>query len=103
MTGPSGKRVSAKEAAEILGVPASAVSRIDRQGTIIKRYKLGHKTHVYELESLYTFLEAKLVKPVPSPITSSTSGAPRRVRDWKPGENQTSSLREFLGEELKKL
>ena len=51
-----GKRVSATEAAEILGVPRYAISRIDRAGEIIKRYKLGHKTHVYELESLYQFL-----------------------------------------------
>lgn len=102
MTTRSGKRVSAKEAAEILGVPANMISRIDRQGEIIKRYKLGHKTHVYELESLYAFLDAKLVKPVPRPAISSTSGAARRVCEWKPDVKQTSSLREFLREELKK-
>jgi len=61
------KRVSAKEAAEFLGVPYANISRIDKQGEYIKRYKLGHKTHVYDLESLEAFLEAKRVKPLASP------------------------------------
>lgn len=37
----SGKRVSAKEAAAILGVPYQNISRIDRTCTIIQRFRLG--------------------------------------------------------------
>ncbi|MFL9893733.1 hypothetical protein [Paraburkholderia sp. RL17-381-BIF-C] len=90
-----GKRVSATEAAEILGVPRYAISRIDRAGEIIKRFKLGHKTHVYDLDSLYAFLEASLVKPIQKPIVTKSTAVRQRVRDWSP-EKKPFSLREFL-------
>ncbi|ASW00159.1 helix-turn-helix transcriptional regulator [Paraburkholderia aromaticivorans] len=88
------KRISAKESAEFLGVPYATISRIDRQGEIIKRYRLGHKTHVYDLESLEAFLDAKLVKPIPLPPAQPRS---RRsdVAVKVPGE-QKESLRDFL-------
>lgn len=54
----TGKRVSAKEAAEILGVPAHLVSRLDVEGQHIKRFKLTRKTHVYDVQSLYAYLES---------------------------------------------
>ena len=76
------KRISAKEAAEFLGVPYQNISRIDRQGEFIKRYRLGHKTYVYDLESLEVFLEAKRVKPIlppgppkVTPARKSTTGS----------------------------
>lgn len=90
-----GKRVSATEAAEILGVPRYAISRIDKRGDIIKRYKLGHKTHVYDLDSLYAFLDATLVKPIPTPAVARSSAVDRRVKDGNSDEG-VSTLREFL-------
>lgn len=69
-----GKRVSAKEAADILGVPRYSISRLDRAGEIIKRYKLGHKTHVYDLDSLYEFLASCQSKPLQKPVVSATAG-----------------------------
>lgn len=90
-----GKRVSAAEAAEILGVPRYAISRLDRAGGVIKRYKLGHKTHVYDLDSLYAFLEASLVKPIPKPSATSSASARNPLRDWSP-EKKPFSLREFI-------
>jgi hypothetical protein len=90
-----GKRVSATEAAKILGVPRYAISRIDRAGEIIQRYKLGHKTHVYELDSLYRFLEAALVKPIPKPGLTRSSASRQSTRDWQP-EKKPFSLHQFL-------
>ncbi|MDN8050207.1 hypothetical protein [Burkholderia multivorans] len=57
-----GRRINAKEVAEFLGVPYQIISRIDRQGEYIKRYRLGHKTYVYDVDSMHAFLEAKLVR-----------------------------------------
>lgn len=91
-----GKRVSATEAAQILGVPRYAISRIDRAGEIIQRYKLGHKTHVYELESLYKFLASCQSKPLQSPVADVTAGrsnASSRVAEF---EKPSFSLKAFL-------
>ncbi|WNC88824.1 hypothetical protein RI103_14065 [Paraburkholderia sp. FT54] len=95
------KRTSAKEAAEFLGVPYAAISRIDRAGEFIKRYKLGHKTYVYDLASLHAFLEAKLVKPIPSPVRRPRS---RRsdVAVGLSGE-QRESLRDFFNKTLEEI
>jgi len=87
------KRVSAKEAAGILGVPYQTISRIDRLGTIIKRYRLGHKTYVYDVESLEQFLLAKEVKPVLRP------GLTRKSSQLAPTPTYSEerfSLKEFL-------
>ena len=94
-----GRRISAKEAAEFLGVPYQSISRIDRQGEYIKRYRLGHKTYVYDLDSLYAFLEAKLVKPkmrIDRPLQATKV---RRATTSSP-EVARSSLREFLRQSL---
>ncbi|MFM0020884.1 helix-turn-helix transcriptional regulator [Paraburkholderia azotifigens] len=89
------KRVSAAEAADILGVPRNAISRIDRAGEFIRRYKLGHKTYVYDVESLEQFLLAKEVRPISKP---SVGGA----RDVVPAAPRKSSglspLQHFLRE-----
>ncbi|WP_124921696.1 helix-turn-helix transcriptional regulator [Burkholderia sp. Bp9099] len=93
------KRVSATEAASILGVPKNTISRIDRRGEIIRRYKLGHKTFVYDVESLEQFLLAKEVRPVQAPTVDPVGRArksyPTRTVTL-PGEQKQSSLREFL-------
>ena len=39
-----GKRTTAKEATDILGVPAHQISRLDVEGRFIKRFKLTRKT-----------------------------------------------------------
>ncbi|MFM0732355.1 helix-turn-helix domain-containing protein [Paraburkholderia sediminicola] len=95
MSGLGKKRISAKEAAEFLGVPYATVSRIDRRGEFIKRYKLGHKTYVYDLESLEAFLEAKLVKPIPSPVINQPRSRRSDVAIRLSGEPK-ESLRDFL-------
>ncbi|WP_254213519.1 hypothetical protein [Burkholderia multivorans] len=69
-----GKRVSAKEAAAILGVPYHSISRIDRNCTIIQRFRLGHKTYVYDLDSLYRYLACIM------PIETITKNGRRRFR-----------------------
>ncbi|MGK8202918.1 helix-turn-helix transcriptional regulator [Burkholderia cenocepacia] len=93
------KRVGAAEAATILGVPKETISRVDRRGEIIRRYKIGHKTFVYDVESLEQFLLANEVRPVRAPAKDPV------VRDRKlhptrtgklPGEPKQSSLCEFL-------
>ncbi|WP_124570204.1 AlpA family transcriptional regulator [Burkholderia sp. Bp8984] len=93
------KRVSAAEAASILGVPKNTISRIDRRGEIIRRYKLGHKTFVYDVESLEQFLLANEVRPVQAPTVDPVGRArksyPARTVTL-PGEQKQSSLREFL-------
>ncbi|MEZ7525923.1 hypothetical protein, partial [Burkholderia vietnamiensis] len=78
----SGKRVSAKEAAAILGVPYQNISRIDRTCTIIQRFRLGHKTYVYDLDSLYRYLAACQSKPSPRMVRiSDERDRPFRDRD----------------------
>ena len=97
-----GRRISAKEAAEFLGVPHQSISRIDRQGEYIKRYRLGHKTYVYDLDSLHAFLEAKLVRPqvrIDRPLQATKV---RRATTSSP-EVARSSLRELLRQELNKI
>ncbi|MBB5446465.1 MULTISPECIES: hypothetical protein [unclassified Paraburkholderia] len=91
----NGKRVSATEAAEILSVPRYAISRIDRGGEIIKRYKLGHKTHVYDRDSLYAYLDACLVRPTPLPDVESNASVHARICISSP-ESKPSDLRKFL-------
>lgn len=91
-----GKRVSAAEAAEILGVPRYAISRIDRAGEIIQRYKLGHKTHVYELASLYKFLEACQSKPLQKPAAGATAGRSNASSKVAEFEKPSFSLLAFL-------
>lgn len=92
------KRIGAKEAAEFLGVPQATVSRIDQRGEIIKRYKLGHKTYVYDLESLELFLESKLVRPIRSPTVSPLGAAKPRQPVKLSFEKPKFSLLEFLPE-----
>ncbi|MDR5660980.1 helix-turn-helix domain-containing protein [Burkholderia cenocepacia] len=92
------KRVSAAEAADILGVPRATISRIDRQGEIIRRYKIGHKTFVYDVESLEQFLLANEVRPARpptvSPVVRGRTPYPKDTVSL-PGEPK-QSLREFL-------
>ena len=91
-----GKRVSAKEAAVILGVPYANISRIDRPCTVIQRFKLGHKTYVYDLDSLYRFLASCQSKPLPrveeSVSAGSSKGSSRGIRFERP----SSSLLDLL-------
>jgi len=97
-----GRRISAKEAAAFLGVPYQSISRIDRQGEYIKRYRLGHKTYVYDLDSLRAFLEAKLVRPqmrIDRPLQATKV---RRATTSSP-ELARSSLRELLRQNLSEI
>ncbi|HDR8957057.1 helix-turn-helix domain-containing protein [Burkholderia vietnamiensis] len=93
------KRVSAAEAAAILGVPKETISRIDRRGEIIRRYRLGHKTVVYDVESLEQFLLAKAVRPVQAPtvdpVVRGRKPYPKRTVTL-PGEKKQGSLLELL-------
>jgi hypothetical protein len=91
-----GKRVSATEAAQILGVPRYAISRIDRTGEIMQRYKLGHKTHVYELESLYAFLASSQSKPLQKPAAGATVGRSNASSLISGLEKPSFSLQAFL-------
>ncbi|WP_159085672.1 hypothetical protein [Burkholderia sp. MSMB0856] len=94
-----GRRISAKEAAEFLGVPYQSISRIDRQGEYIKRYRLGHKTYVYDLDSLHVFLEAKLVRP-PARIDRPLQPVKARRVTISSPEGIGSPLQEFLRQQL---
>jgi hypothetical protein len=91
-----GKRVSAKEAAAILGVPYASISRIDRGGTHIKRYRLGHKTYVYDLDSLYDFLASCQSKPLQRPAASASAGRSSVSSRVSRFEKPSFSLREYL-------
>lgn len=95
-----GRRISAKEAAEFLGVPYQGISRIDRQGEHIKRYRLGHKTYVYDLDSLHAFLEAKLVRPQVRIDRHLQAAKLRRATISSP-EVARSPLQEFLRQQLR--
>lgn len=68
------KRVDAKEAARILGIPEHLISRLDAAGRWIKRYKLTRKTHVYDVESLYLYLESCQSKQLQKPVAKDTAG-----------------------------
>jgi len=92
----TGKRVSAKEAAAILGVPYATISRIDRAGQHIKRYRLGHKTYVYDLDSLYEFLASCQSKPLQKPVVSASAGRSSVSSRVNAFEKPSFSLREFL-------
>lgn len=94
-----GRRISAKEAAEFLGVPYQSISRIDRQGEYIKRYRLGHKTYVYDLDSLHAFLEAKLVRPQARIDRPLQAAKVKRATINSP-EVARSPLQEFLRQQL---
>jgi len=89
-------------AADILGVPRNTISRIDRQGEIIKRYKLGHKTFVYDLESLQAFLDAALVRPTQSAAVHRKFSGREKSKVSLPSE-EASKLREFLRQTLSEL
>lgn len=91
-----GKRVSAKEAAEILGVPYANISRIDRIGSVIKRYKIGYKTHVYELSSLYDFLASCQSKSLQRPVGGGSAGRSIASLQISESDEPSFSLREFL-------
>ncbi|WP_155753900.1 helix-turn-helix transcriptional regulator [Burkholderia cepacia] len=97
-----GRRISAKEAAEFLGVPYQNISRIDRQGEFIKRYRLGHKTYVYDLDSLHAFLEAKLVRPQ-ARIDRSIQVPKVRCTTTRSPEAAASPLQEFLRQKLNEI
>ncbi|HDR8928320.1 TPA: helix-turn-helix domain-containing protein [Burkholderia vietnamiensis] len=97
-----GRRISAKEAAEFLGVPYQSISRLDRQGEYIKRYRLGHKTYVYDLDSLHAFLEAKLVRPQARTDRPLQASKVRRATIDSP-EVASSPLQEFLRQQLREI
>ncbi|MFL9918847.1 helix-turn-helix domain-containing protein [Paraburkholderia fungorum] len=102
MSGLGKKRVSAKDAAEFLGVPYVTISRIDRRGEFIKRYKLGHKTYVYDLESLEAFLEAKLIRPVSRPTLDSRRSVSLQRRQSELGfEKRSNALLNLLPEDAR--
>ncbi len=92
------KRVSAKEAAVILGVPYANISRIDRACAIIQRYKLGHKTYVYDLDSLYRFLASCQSKPLQRPVGGATVGSSRGSSKDVKSAKRNSSLLAYLPE-----
>ncbi|MCB4342458.1 hypothetical protein LA345_00740 [Burkholderia vietnamiensis] len=96
----SGKRVSAKEAADILGVPYQNISRIDRTCTIIQRFRLGHKTYVYDLDSLYRYLAACQSKPSRKMDAGVSAGRSNASLKARVSERQNSSLRDFLRAKL---
>lgn len=73
------KRISAAEAAKILGVPVRLISRLDIRGDWIKRYKLTRKTHVYDLDSLHAYLAAKLVQATSSDVRTPTALSRKRL------------------------
>jgi NADH/NAD ratio-sensing transcriptional regulator Rex len=91
-----GKRVSAKEAAAILGVPYANISRIDRPCTIIQRFRLGHKTYVYDIDSLYRFLASCQSKPSPKTVVVATGGRSSASSRVSASVKPSSSLRDFL-------
>jgi hypothetical protein len=65
-------------------VPYQHISRIDRSCSIIQRFRLGHKTYVYDLESPYRFLASCQSKPSPKMDAGATAGrssASSRVND----------------------
>lgn len=78
------KRCTAQEAAAILGIPAHQISRLDPLGEIIRRYKLTRKTHVYDVESLYRFLESRRVAPIERPKLSVARSRAVNVDSWRP-------------------
>lgn len=92
----TGKLVSAKEAAAILGVPYQNVSRIDRTCTVIQRYRLGHKTYVYDLDSLYRYLASCQSKPSPKMDAGASAGRSSASLKARVSGRQSSSLRDFL-------
>jgi hypothetical protein len=94
----SGKRVSAKEAASILGVPYANISRIDRACAIIQRFKLGHKTYVYDLDSLYRFLASCQSKPLQKPDVGDTAGSSRGPSKDVKSVKRSSFLQAYLPE-----
>jgi len=97
VTSEPGRRVTAEEAAEILGVPAHLISRLDLRGEWIKRYKLTRKTHVYDVESLHAYLNAKLVKPIPAPRAAPKMKNTQAARRYVPGlPKERSSLQDLL-------
>ncbi|AIO46378.1 putative phage integrase domain protein [Burkholderia cepacia] len=96
----SGKRVSAKEAAAILGVPYQNISRIDRACTVIQRFRLGHKTYVYDLDSLYRFLASCQSKPSRKMDAGVSAGRSNASLKKRVSEKQSSSLQDFLRAKL---
>ncbi|HKR42694.1 MAG TPA: hypothetical protein VJU59_23970 [Paraburkholderia sp.] len=95
--------VSAAEAADILRVRLYAISRIDREGLIIERYKVGHRTHVYGRRSLDRFLSSRLIKPkslLTIDATAELSSAARKIRK---SDTQTFTLKDLLPQKGKKV
>ena len=95
-----GKRVSAKEAASILGVSYQNISRIDRAGEIIQRFRLGHKTFVYDLDSLYRFLASCQSKQLPKVDAGAIAGRSNVSSKVSAFGKRSSSLQEFLRAKL---
>jgi hypothetical protein len=91
-----GKRVGAEEAAEILGVPARQISRLDIEGRFIQRFKVTRKTHVYDVESLYLYLEASRVAPINSGVGHKRAQPMNSPKKFSLGAKEPYSLREFL-------
>ncbi|KIP14538.1 hypothetical protein KY49_679 [Burkholderia sp. MSHR3999] len=96
----SGKRVSAKEAAAILGVPYQNISRIDRACTVIQRFRLGHKTYVYDVDSLYRYLASCQSKPSQKMGVGAFAGRSSALSRVHASEKPSSSLQDFLRAKL---
>jgi len=91
-----GRRVPTKEAAAILGIDEHLMSRLDAEGRWIKRYKLTRKTHVYDVESLYNYLESCQSKPLQKPVVSASAGRSTASFQGSVSAKPKFSLREFL-------
>ena len=87
-------RVGAKEAAAILGIPAHQISRL--KDDVIKRYKLTRKTHVYEVDSLYAYLDKCQSKPLQKPDASAYGGRSSVLSTASVTARPKFSLRELV-------
>lgn len=97
MESPQSKRVDAKQAATILGVSSHLISRLDSAGKWIKRFKLTRKTHVYDVDSLYRYLESCQSKPLQSPVVGVIAGRSAALSKVAVGfGKQKCSLSELL-------
>ncbi len=96
MSAKESRRVGAKEAASILGIPEHLISRLDTAGHWIKRYKLTRKTHVCDVESLYLYLESCQSKPSQKMAANATAGRSIVLSTASVTGKPSFSLREFL-------
>src|SRR5712672_1156384 len=99
----SGRRVTTKEVAGILGVPVHLITRLDVAGRWIKRFKLTRKTHVYDIQSLYAYLESCQSKPSQKISESGFVGRSSASSTAKTSVAPSFSLKEFLSKKLKEI